>query len=148
MPSLTIPRLILIGKRKAKSIMCEMITLDGRSIDIELPVNRVCLNDDLQGNAFLIDPDEQYRAIVNGRPDFWVQPLVEWCAFPIVTSNDKPQDYSKFKAIRNQLFRDAYQVAVANQYKKAKLSTMTPFLWIVSIFCATFTVIAFLQWRQ
>ncbi len=125
-----------------------MLTLDGKGIDIELDVNRVCLNDEERGNSFIIDPDNQYRAVVMGKPDYWIQPIVEWCAFPVVTNTDKAQNFDNFKTIVNQLFKDAYQVTASAQFRKAKNTAMTAFLWGVSIVCSTILIIAFIEWRS
>lgn len=136
MPSIPLP-VVNWGKRKTRSQMGEVFTIDGRIADIEFPVNRGCMQDDENANGFMINSANLYY---NENDKNWTQLIDERDGFPI--SPRIPQDRSKFQDQVEQLFVEVEGLTIAEQFKKGKNDKMTPFMIIVAMACTTVMIVA------
>ena len=143
MPSIPIPT-IKLWKRKERSIICEVLTDDGRWIDKEMPVLNSFLADDGTRLAFLIDENNQYMA----EDGNWHQLVTEKSIIPICLRETNMyqngnNDKEELKKLADQIFKIRFKQAKAEQFSKAKQSeSWNKFLWVVSIVCGTFLIIA------
>lgn len=136
MPSIVFPTLKW-GKRKDKSQMTESFTEDGRLVEPELDVIRTCINEPESGMSFLLDAENQFM----GEDGTWRQILWERTCYPVCMVNDgKDSDLGK---LLQQISKESRELAIDEQFKKSnKEEKMTPILWIISIVCSTFIIIA------
>ena len=139
--SIPLPQ-IYWGKRKQRSQMCEVHTLDRKIVEVELEVVRFCAADSIKNLAFLLDGENQYFSDKN----YWVQILDERSLYPVCSI--KKRDETKTKDLLLQIYREAKKQAKAEQYKKRDTNRMTAFVMIVSIFCTTMIVIAGMAWLR
>ncbi len=140
MATLTLPR-IYLGKRKPRSQMCDIHTLDRRIRRIELDVVRSCASDPMQNMAFLLDGGNQY---FDTKTKEWIQVLWELSLYPVCSVVER--DKEETKKLLLQIYREAKKQAKAEQYKKMGQGSTPPLVWIVSIFCATMIIIAGIVW--
>ena len=135
---------IKFGKRKTRSQMFEILTIDGRWIDVELPVSFNCSDDEARGGAFLLDSDNQYEAedgtmhqIVSEKS------LIPICMISQSKLLDGKNDDAELKKISEDVFNLTFEQKKAEQFAKLKKNEIwDKALWIVSIVCGTFLVIA------
>ena len=125
------------GKRKDRSQMSESFTEDGRIVSVELDVMRdAAVNDDAK-LAFLLDAENQFLA----EDGTWRQVLWERTCYPVCMV--KPGKDPDMKKLLNQIYKESKEIAISDEFKKSgQENKMSGFLWIVSIICATFIIIA------
>lgn len=136
MPTITLPALKW-GKRKERSQMSEIFTLDGKIVEREILALRACLDDPDFGNGFLADAGNQYKA-ENGK--YTIQLLQEHSAFPLTTKVTR--NWANFTKLVDQLWIESKSLAISAQYSKNLHNPMTTFLWIISIVFGSFVVVA------
>lgn len=139
--SIPIPR-IYLGKRKERSQMCEIHTIDGKIVELELDVVRSCAAKPETNTAYLLDAENQY---LNENGD-WTQILWENSLYPVCSVIKREEEDTKRLLL--QIYREAKAQAKAEQYKKIDQNKMSAFIMIVSIFCATMIVIAGIAWLR
>lgn len=139
MPTLVIPS-VRWGKRKKRSQMTEVHTEDRRIEIVEMDVMRSCIDNPEKGMGFLLDGGNQYRS----EDGNWCQILWERTLYPV--SSVKKREESNYKDLLLQIYREAKALAKQEQYKKMNQNRMNTFLWVVSIFCGTFIIIAGIRW--
>jgi hypothetical protein len=143
MPSIPLPT-IKLGKRKERSLMCEVFTDDGRWVDREMPALSSCVDDEATGMTYLIDGDNQFLAEDNN----WHQLLTEKSQIPLCLRKtsvyqDGKNDDVELKAVSDDIFKLAFSQRQMEALKKAKSEDVwTKFTWIVSIVCGTILIIA------
>lgn len=147
MPTIGIERAsihINLGKRKERSQMCELFTDDGRLIDMELPALNSCVDSESLGIAFLLDPQNQFLAEDNN----WHQLITEKSQIPLSLRNqaivkDGEQTIAELNLLGDGLFKLTAEQKQAEQFRKAQSTEVwNKFLWIVSIVCGSFVIIA------
>jgi hypothetical protein len=132
------------GKSKKRSQMTEIFTEDGKIMNIELSVSRNCMLDEERGNAFLIDSPEQ----LPGEDKNWYQVLWERSGYPvsIVHPENKQPD---LEVLLRNIYRETKAHKRDEQFDKSKNNDrMNTYLWIISIICATFIIIAFMEFMK
>jgi len=142
--SIPLPQ-IKLGKRKERSQMCEVFTDDGRWIDRELPALNSCVDDEMVGTAFLLDPDNQFQAEDGNQHQLLTEKSQETLRLRKEQIHEEEGDGGKDELVelRNSLFRLTSEQKQAEQFKKAETSeAWNKFLWIVSIVCGTMVLIA------
>jgi hypothetical protein len=117
--------------------MSESFTEDGRIVSVELDVMRdAAVNDDAK-LAFLLDAENQFLA----EDGTWRQVLWERTCYPVCMV--KPGKDPDMKKLLNQIYKESKEIAISDEFKKSgQENKMSGFLWIVSIICATFIIIA------
>ena len=135
---------IKLGKRKERSQMCELLTDDGRWIDIELPALYSCMADESLHSTYLIDADNQFLAEDNN----WHQLLTEKSQVPLCLRKesiyqDGVDDITELNNLANDLFRLTSKKKQSEQFiQMNKDATWNKILWLVTIICSTMIVIA------
>lgn len=135
------------GKRKERSQMVEVLTVDGRWVDRELPALFNCAAENETRIAFILDPQNQYLAEDNN----WHQLAWENSQIPLTlreTSelNDGKDDGKDLQKIGDQIFRLSSEKAQAEEFEKAKTSDIwNKIVWIISIVCGSMLIIVALQ---
>jgi hypothetical protein len=132
--SIPLPQ-ISFGKVKERSQWCEIHTIDRRIMEMPLDVIRSCADNPKNNMAFLLDGANQY---FNENKE-WTQILWEQSLYPVCSVVKRSDEDTKKLLL--QIYREAKAQAKAEQYKKMA-NGQTLFITIVSIFCATFMVIA------
>ncbi len=142
--SIPVPQ-VKLGKRKERSQMWEMHTIDGRNVDIELNVLQGCCDDPEHGKAFLIDPQNQYT----NEQGYWVQigsenSLMPLCMIEdtkILGNQNKPgtsDDDTLITDLVDQLFHEASEARKEKVWSKVNKNVMLEKLtWLIAIPCIT-----------
>jgi len=131
------------GKRKGRSLICEVFTEDGRWFDKELPVELGCVDSSAPVFAGIIDPENQFQA-ADGT---WHQLISEKSDIPICLRKksiyeDGNQDEEDKKKVRDGIFRVAFKKEQAEALENAKASEAWNRLTaIVTIVCVTLFLI-------
>ena len=132
------------GKRKTRSQMCEVFTIDGRWIDKEMPAFHSYMSVEEWTMAFLIDSNNQYQA----EDGTWHQLITEKSQIPICLMQanvyqDGKDDEKELKELSDQIFKLTDEQAQAEQFAKAgKSEIWNKIMWIISIVCGTFLIVA------
>ena len=119
--------------------MGEIFTDDGRIVDRELPSNVAgCVDDEVMGNAFLIDSDQQYLA----EDGEWHQPLTEKSMEPLSLRQKKETDEEEEKKIQDEIFVEAFEEQLMVQINKAKTNeAWDSLIKIITVVCVTLGII-------
>ncbi len=154
--SIPLPQ-VKLGKRKQRSQMWEMYTVDGRSVDVEIDVLQGCCDDVAHGKAFLIDPNNQYT----NEQGYWVQVGWEMSLMPLCTieetkilgAKNKPgtDDDDDLLTVRvNQTFHEASEARKELVWSKVNKNMMMEKLtWLIAIPCITaLLAFALIAWRM
>jgi len=145
--SIPLPQL-KFGKRKERSLVCEVFTDDGRWPNKELPVLNSCADDANVGMSFIIDPDNQFLA----EDGNWHQLVSEKSEIPIClrkesTLQDGKDDEGELKQLGHDIFRVSFKKELAEALENAKQSeAWNKLTWIVSIVCGTVLIIFMMQY--
>jgi len=135
--SIPIPQLKW-GKKKERSIMALVFTIDGRIRTLEIPVESNCANleyPDGSGKGFLIDAENQYE----GEDGLWYQLIDEQDQEPICLrkphiSIGEKEDEQKKKTASDEIFRRAFRQRLMEGMVRAKTtSSQDRMVLIVSI---------------
>jgi len=131
------------GKRKERSQMCEVLTVDGRWIDKELPALNNCVDDGHR--AFLLDANNQYYC---EEDKTWHQILNELDQVPLSLReksylSDGKIDDEDLKAVGDDLFKLTSEQAQAEEYRKAKTNdAWNKLMWLFTIVFGALVIIA------
>ena len=131
------------GKRKDRSQMCEVFTVDGRWKDVELPALINCVDDGQRG--FLLDPANQYYC---EEDKTWHQPITEISQVPLsfrVTNDlsDGKSDKSDLKKVSDGIFKITSEQAQAEQYRIANTnSAWNKLMWLFTIVFGSIVIVA------
>lgn len=117
--SLPIPQ-IKLGKRKERSQMCEVLTDDGRWIDVEMPVAESCVVDDKAKMAFLLSDFNQFQ---DAKDETTRQILTEKSRRPVCLRepdklNDGVNDEQDRRDLSDDLFKTSSKRVRAETYEK------------------------------
>ena len=140
--SIPLPR-IKFGKIKERSQMCEVLTDDGRMIDKEFPVLYSCMDDESTGMAYMISPENQYKA----EDGTMHQILTEKSQVPVCLRsehylNDGVNDEKELENIGNEIFGLTFDQKMAEGYQKISDSSgWNKIILIVSIVMVTLLLI-------
>ena len=129
MATLTLPR-IYLGKRKPRSQMCRVYTIDGRVLKLELPVSRGCILDELNGKGFLISPANQFA-----KEDrlAW-QIIFENSVLPIALREEL--NIKNLTKLIDQIYIDNHEEAQRQELRDAKKNKIwDKILWVVGMPC-------------
>ena len=143
--SIPIPT-IKLGKRKARSQMCEVFTDDGRWLDKEYPALYSYVEDEEAGMTYILDPENQFKAEDNTMH----QLLTEKSAIPLCLrqanayqDKDGVAKTNDLVTLGNDLFRLTSKQKMAEQFRAIQVNdAWNKFIWIVSIVCGSMVVIA------
>lgn len=123
--SIPIPK-VNWGKRKDRSLMGLIYTIDGRIRTTEIPVENDCADlefVDGSGKGFLIDADNQYEGAEDG---LWYQLIDEQAQTPIcMRETHKLQDGNDDEAQSKQLNDDIFQKAFRQKLMTGMLKAKT-----------------------
>jgi len=147
--SIPIPQ-IKFGKRKERSVMCEVFRDDGKWTVVELPALYSCVDNDMvkPGVAFLIDADNQYLA----EDGNWHQLITEKSQIPICLRKvnmyqDGKNDDKELEELGNELFIQTFEEKQVEAIEKAQQADKWDKVQrIVIIVCATILVIVGIRW--
>lgn len=126
--------------------MCELLTDDGRWIDKELKVLYKSMEDESAGTLYLIDPDNQYLAEDNNQH----QIISEQSEMPIsmrkesaFASDPNKKGVDPLAKLSNDVYRQTFKEKQVQIMRNVQVdSNMNKFIWIISIVCGTFLIIA------
>lgn len=142
-----IPR-ITFGKRKARSVMVDLYTDDGRLVEIEIAAEYACMIDDDLRLAWMIDSENQYL-----HPDgTWRQVLSEksmipMCMRKVNVFTDGEHDEEDVEQLCKDVFKLAADDVVNDQFRKAaRNAALEKLQWIVSIICGTMLCLGVMMW--
>ncbi len=141
---------IKLGKHKQRSQMCEVLTDDGRWVDIEIPAKFSCVDDEHSKMAFLLDPENQYWAEDNN----WHQLLTEKSQLPLALRKqsvyqDGQNDEKEISKLGNDLFRLTWYQKKMEQFEKIKQSEVwNKLVLIVTIMCVTILIIVAIRYLK
>lgn len=90
--------------------------------------------------SFLLDSDQLYK----DKDGEWVQSIWELTYYPVCTV--KPPDMERYKNLLLQIYEEAHDQAVAEQFKQTEEQKMNGLITIVTIFCVTMLIIASIIW--
>jgi len=127
--------------------MCDLLTDDGRLVELEILAEYSCMVDDTLRLGWLIDSDNQYLA-----PDgTWRQILTEKSMIPVSTRKESAHlgdgESDSLELLDNDVFKLAAEDAVADQFRKADQNSLLDKLqWIVSVVCGTFLILGTMVW--
>lgn len=133
MSPITLPSLkVNLGKRKERSQICEVFTLDGRIIDREIPVVRGCMDDPAWGMGFIVDAGNQHM----NEQGFWAQSIYEDSVLPICSiqkrkEQDGNDDSGEVTKLIENINRETKALEKLKQYSKnASNEKMNKLLWL------------------
>ena len=142
MPQINLPRVRLIGKRKARSQMCEIFTDDGRIVDQELDVIKSCVDDPNLGMGFLLDADDQFQ----GADKQWYQILYEKSMIPVSMIGGIVAQQKDLPKLLDQIYDESQEAAKEHQYNLAMKNTWAERITlIVAILCGSAVIMFAIQ---
>lgn len=139
--SIAIPQ-IKLGKRKERSQMHLIETIDGRLIERELPVSDKCAIFDETKNAFLIDHDNQIK-----HRGVQYQIVEERNGVPLGVLVNTPDHEKGILATRENLFEEAFEQKQTEGIEEINTNDKWgKIVTVVSIICATILIIVAIRW--
>ena len=133
------------GKYKQKTQMCLLITNYGEILPREMGTFLQLAMDEKGKKAYLLDWEEQ----VLGPDGVMYQVIYEKSCLPVCFTGDPAVREEELESVLNTMFEESFQVKMDFQLAEAnKDSTWDRIIVLVSIFSATFLVIALMQYLQ
>ncbi len=124
------------GKRKQRSQMYRIATLDGRVVLRELEVSVGCANEPKSQKAFLVDTENQYL----DERGMWVQVVGESNAVPMMSRVER--DMEEQESLINKIYHDTKEDAKLAQFERVKKNAQLEALkWIVGLPTCAFVLI-------
>jgi len=117
--------------------MTLVYTPAGQAKRIEMDVLRGCVDDLPTRQGFLLDPTNQFIDNDDGQS---YQPLWERSCYPIGIRTK--MDTSKHDKMLDALYVEHKEMAIEEEFENTQKDKMSAFLWIISVVCATFIIIA------
>jgi len=120
--------------------MCELLTDDGRWIDVELEAGASYVDWEETRMAFLIDPENQFLAEDNN----WHQLLTEKSQIPLSLRKqsvfqDGKNDEEELKLLGDEIFSQSFEERIAEEMEKAnKNLSWEKFYKLACILAGTF----------
>jgi hypothetical protein len=140
--TIPLPKISFV-KRKERSQLYRIATIDGRVKTIELPVDAVSAYESKSNRAFLVDPDNQF---IN-EDGIWVQVVGETSAFPMTTRVHR--EIEEQQEIINKIFHDTKaRDKLAQFLKRGQSEFMTKLLWLVGMPTIAILLMFGLSWLK
>ena len=142
--SIPLPQ-VSLGRVKAKTQMCLLITNYGEVVRKEMETFLQTALDHKAKKAYLLDWDEQMM----GEDGLMYQVIYEKSCLPVCFTDEPDVKEEELDEVLNSMFDESFQVKINTDLENAnKNNVWDKIMLIISIVCGTILIIAFMQWRS